>query len=89
MALPPSRRDTIGPPPRNVSDLAAIVRHHGSYLRSLDPGILGGRWRTPRPVDGLGTQLVGGDTGLGCELVGVEPERKPPIVIALGLVGRV
>ena len=66
MPLPPSRRDITGPPPRNVSDLSKIVRHHESYLRSLDPGILGGRFATPKPL-GVGgmEQLV--DTSGGSD----------------------
>jgi hypothetical protein len=63
MPLPPSRRDTIGPPKRNVSDLAALVRHNTSWLRSIDPGILGGRFATPRPVPSGTPQLVGDDSG--------------------------
>ena len=63
MALSPSRRDTIGPPPRDVSDLAAIVRHHGSYLRQLDPGLLNGRFGSPRPWIKGSSQIVGGDGG--------------------------
>lgn len=66
MPLSPSRRDTIGPPPRNVSDIAAQVRHQGSYLRSLDPGIQDGRFATPKPTaPGPPRQLVGGDAGGG------------------------
>lgn len=65
MTLPPSRRDTVGPPPRSLSDLAAIVRHHDSYLRQLDPGLLGGRFDTPRPVVGGMPQVVGGGSGGG------------------------
>lgn len=67
MALPPSRRDSIGPPSRDVSDLASIVRHQGSYLRSLDPGILGGTRATPRPVPRVPSQLVGSDGDGGGE----------------------
>lgn len=63
MALPPSRRDTIGPPPRDISDLAALVRHHQSWQRSVDPGILDGRFGTPRPVSHGPSQIVGGDAG--------------------------
>lgn len=63
MALSPSRRDTIGPPPRDVTDLARVVRHQGSYLRSLDPGLQDGRFATPRPVPSGGSQLVGDDGG--------------------------
>lgn len=63
MALHPSRRDTVGPPPRDVSDLASVVRHQGSYLRSLDPGILGGRFATPRPPAKGAPPIVGGDSG--------------------------
>lgn len=63
MPLQPSRRDILGPPPRDTTDLARIVRHHGSYLRSLEPGIQDGRFATPRPVPGVGAQLVGGDGG--------------------------
>lgn len=63
MALSPSRRDTIGPPPRDVSDLAAIVRHHGSYLRQLDTGLLNGRFGSPRPWIRNSSQIVGGDGG--------------------------
>lgn len=63
MPLPPSRRDTTGPPPRDISDLSRIVRHHDSYLRQLDPGLQGGRWATPRPVPGGRSQIVGGDGG--------------------------
>lgn len=65
MPLQPSRRDTIGPPPLDVSDLAAIVRHQGSYLRSLDPGILGGTRATPQPLRHGNSPLVGGDEGGG------------------------
>lgn len=65
MALSPSRRDTIGPPPRDVSDLARVVRHQGSYLRSLDPGLLDGLYATPRPVPRVPSQLVGDDGGDG------------------------
>jgi hypothetical protein len=64
MPLHPSRRDTIGPPPRDdVSNLAALVRHQGSYLRQLDPGILGGTRATPRPVGKGVSPIVGGDGG--------------------------
>jgi hypothetical protein len=65
MPLQPSRRDILGPPPRDVSDLANIVRHHGSYLDSLNPGILGGRFKTPRPVGSGPSQIVGDDGGDG------------------------
>lgn len=66
MALQPSRKDTFGPPPRNVSDLSALVRHHGSYLRSLDPGYLDGRFATPKPVPpGPAVESVGDDGGDG------------------------
>lgn len=64
MALPPSRKDTLGAPKpgRNITDLSALVRHHGSYLRSLDPGYLDGRFATPKPVPpGLPAEDVGGD----------------------------
>lgn len=61
MPQQPSRRDT---PP---GDSRALVRHHQSYLRSLDPGMLDGRWRTPQPVVGGPSELVGdsddGDIG--------------------------
>lgn len=63
MALSPSRRDTIGPPPRDISDLGAQVRHHQSWQRSVDPGILDGRFGTPRPVPHGPSQIVGGDAG--------------------------
>lgn len=63
MPLPPSRKDTIGPPPRDVSDLAAIVRHHESSLQSRDPGYLRGRFGTPSPVRGDSSPLVGDDGG--------------------------
>jgi hypothetical protein len=63
MPLQPSRRDILGPPPRDVSDLASVVRHQGSYLRSLDPGILEGRFATPRPVAPGTTELVGDGGG--------------------------
>lgn len=66
MPLPPSRRDSAGPPPRkNVSDLSALVRHHQSYLRGMDPGFLDGRFATPQPVADENSQLVGEDTGGG------------------------
>jgi hypothetical protein len=65
MPLQPSRRDVLGPPPRDVTDLATVVRHQGSYLRSLDPGILDGTRATPRPVGTGPTELVGGDLGGG------------------------
>lgn len=61
--LAPSRRDLVGPPPRDPrdhSDLSSMIRHQGSYLRQLDAGIMGGRWATPRPVPKVGAQLVGG-----------------------------
>lgn len=63
MALPPSRKDTFGPPKpgRNVTDLRNLVRHHESYLRSLDPGFLSGRFASPQLVRDDGTALVGGD----------------------------
>jgi hypothetical protein len=64
MVLPPSRRDILGPPPRDVTDLASIVRHHGGALRAHNPGI-DGRFQTPRPVEGGGTTLVGDDGGAG------------------------
>lgn len=65
MPLQPSRRDTIGPPPRDVSDLAALVRHQGSALRQIEPGLLGGTRATPRPVPPGLSQLVGDDSGDG------------------------
>lgn len=84
MPLNPSRRDTIGPPPRDVSDLAAVVRHHGSYLRSLDPGIQEGRFATPRPVPPGTPQLVGEDGGGegGTERLWEDGDRL--VVTALG-----
>lgn len=64
MAQSPSRKDTFSAPKpgRNVTDLAAIVRHQGSYLRSLDPGMLGGRFGIVQPVrpSGGASELVGG-----------------------------
>lgn len=63
MPLPPSRKDVTGPPPQDVSDLRFLVRHHGSALRQLDPGLQSGRFITPRPVRGIGSQLVGDDSG--------------------------
>lgn len=64
--LQPSRRDTTTPPRPGTdgADLSPAVRHHGSYLRSLDPGIQGGRFAKPRPPRGSGTPLlVGTDEG--------------------------
>lgn len=61
MTLPPSRKDATGPPPQDVSDLRYLVRHHGSALRRLDPGGLGGRFITPSPVRGTTSDLVGSD----------------------------
>jgi hypothetical protein len=77
MPLQPSRRDILGPPPRDVSDLAALVRHHGSYLRQIDPGMLGGRFVTPRPVPNRPSQLVGDDGGDGGteSVVGEDEDR--------------
>jgi hypothetical protein len=78
MPLQPSRRDVFGPPKRDVSDLSPAIRHHESYLRSLDPGITGGRFATPRPPgQGGGSQLVGddGDGGDGCDPVGEDGDR--------------
>jgi hypothetical protein len=65
MPLQPSRRDVMGPPPRDVSDLASLVRHHASYLRQIDPGMLGGRFVTPRPVPNRPSQIVGDEGGDG------------------------
>jgi hypothetical protein len=68
MVLPPSRKDTFGPPKagRNLSDLSALVRHHGTYLRNLDPGIQDGRWNSLKPVPpGPAIDLVGDDGGDG------------------------
>lgn len=55
MPLQPSRRDTT-----STTDL---TRHHQSYLRSLDPGYLDGRYATPQPVTDKVSQVVGGDSG--------------------------
>jgi hypothetical protein len=63
MTLPPSRKDISGPPPRDVTDLRFFVRHHGSALRRLDPGGLGGRFITPSPVRAGVSDLVGDDGG--------------------------
>lgn len=68
MTLQPSRRDVTGPPSadlvvRNVTNLASIVRHHGTNLRGLNPGMLGGTRATPRPVPYGPSQIVGGDGG--------------------------
>lgn len=60
MPLPPSRRDVNAPPKRDLSSLASHVRHHDSYLRSLDPGMLDGRFRTPQPFTPGSPTLVGG-----------------------------
>lgn len=65
MPLQPSRRDTIGPPPRDVSDLAALVRHHESAIGQVEPGLLGGTRRTPRPVRPTPSQIVGDGGGDG------------------------
>ena len=67
--LQPSRKDTFGPPKagRNVTDLAALVRHQQTYLRNLDPGMLGGRLGTPKPVGTGPSELVGGDDGGGAD----------------------
>src|SRR5690349_179556 len=62
MPLPPSRRDVTGPPPRNVSDLSSIIRHHDSWQRRFALGGLSGRFGTPSPVLG-NSQIVGGDAG--------------------------
>lgn len=81
MVLQPSRRDVIGPPrrdPRDASNLAALVRHQGSYLRSLDPGIQGGRWRSLRPVPAaVASQLVGDDGSGGSaeSVIGEDEDR--------------
>jgi hypothetical protein len=78
MPLQPSRRDVLGSPKRDVTDLGPLVRHHESYLRSLDPGITGGRFATPRPPgQGGGSQLVGddGDGGDGCDPIGEDGDR--------------
>jgi len=61
--LPPSRRDITRPPP-DVTDLGAIARRHGTNLRSLDPGYLGGLYATPQPVP-LGAQELVGESGDG------------------------
>lgn len=55
----PSRRDT--------PDALALLKHHQSYLRSLDPGYLDGRFATPQPIRGDGSLLVGSDDGGGAE----------------------
>jgi hypothetical protein len=55
MPLQPSRRDT--------ASLPAVVRHHQSYLRSLNPGMGDGRWATPQPVGVGPSPLVGGEEG--------------------------
>jgi hypothetical protein len=62
--LSPSRKDiTTAPRKDGIIDLSPAVRRHDSYLESLDPGILRGRFATPRPP-GPGTPLlVGGDAG--------------------------
>jgi hypothetical protein len=77
MPLQPSRRDILGPPPRDVTDLAAIVRHQGSYLRQIDPGMLDGRFATPRPVPVGPTELVGdeGDGSDGGTVLGEDEDR--------------
>lgn len=82
MPLPPSRRDVTGPPPRDVSDLASIVRHHGSYLRSLDPGYLEGRFSTPSPVPPGQEQLVGEDSGGDGETLEWEWNDRHTITVA-------
>lgn len=55
MPLQPSRRDTAKP--------EDVLRHHQSYLRSLDPGYLDGRLATPQPVRPGTSLVVGGDDG--------------------------
>jgi hypothetical protein len=65
MPLPPSRRDSAGPPPRDVTDLYQIARQHSSYLRGLDPGFLEGRFATPQLVPTGVSDLVGDDGGDG------------------------
>lgn len=81
MPLQPSRRDILGPPPQDVTDLANVVRHQSSYLRSLDPGILDGRWRTPRPTGNGTSQIVGSD-GAGGEAESVIGEDGDRLVLA-------
>ncbi|MBO9523910.1 MAG: hypothetical protein J7518_20440 [Nocardioidaceae bacterium] len=58
MPQQPSRRDT--------PDALAVIRHQQSYLRSLDPGYLDGRFATPQPVRD-GSLLVGSDDGGGAD----------------------
>jgi hypothetical protein len=62
--LPPSRRDITTAPRRDGTiDLSPAVRRHDSYLESLDPGILRGRFATPRPTIKGTPLLVGGEAG--------------------------
>lgn len=64
--LPPSRKDPIGPP-GGADPLSQALRQQGSYLRSLDPGVLGGRFATPQPLSGKRVDLVGGGDLAGNE----------------------
>lgn len=65
MPLPPSRRDSAGPPPKHVGDLSALVRHLRSNARGIDPGFLDGTRATPQLVGAEKSQLVGEDTSGG------------------------
>jgi hypothetical protein len=63
MPQQPSRRDLLGPPPADVTDLAKVARRHGWNLRSLDPGLQGGEFAAPRPVGPGPSELVGEESG--------------------------
>lgn len=63
MPQPPSRRDILGPPPRDVSDLARIARQTRSAVRQVEPGLQDGRFQTLRPTRPAPSQLVGDDSG--------------------------
>jgi hypothetical protein len=65
MPLQPSRRDFIGPPPRDVSDLSRLVMHGRSAGRSIEQGLQDGRFATLRPVGQHGTPEIVGGSGEG------------------------
>lgn len=76
MAQQPSRRDIWRPPPQ-AGDVRPTVRHLGQAQRSMDPGYLGGRWATPKPVPGGPSQIVGGegDGDPGDSVIGEDGDR--------------